>query len=323
MITFKPNRNKEGRAETELLNSVRGAMSSAMSAVSAASSKYVPDKLDASQYDSSKLANLGKSISDLADAAAAAAQEQTESAFNLAQDKAAADAASLSAAAGGLNQDTRDDDDDATGLFAILRMIFKIVPIGINVVKNTKTLAQGFKESALGLATLIKNLAITTIVTGIDSIVFAFELGYYLFKLLICSVGSILNLPKCILFYLFDLLMLFLLLVLTSILFMLDMFLGVKAWLGVSCVELLIFGLDLLEQFDQWVFSWAGAHCFHYPDFVINMCYRCSAMGDISGFSSASKKIFKDVFIDIPNGIFSPIGNIVRGIGHIFGFFSL
>jgi hypothetical protein len=266
---------------------------------------------------------VGKDLQDLATQAANDAQEQSQAAFRELQKKAMAKAAELTSAAGGLNSNTRDDDDDSSGLLKILRMIFKIVPIGINIVKNTKTLKKGFEKTAAGLIALIKNLAITTIIFGVDTIRFTFELGYMAFKTMICSVGGMLNLHKCILFYLFDFVVLFLILVLTSILFMLDIFFSVKLFLGISCVELLIFGFDSLEEFDKWVFQWAGAHLVHYPDFVMNLCYKCSSSGDSSGFSYASKKIYNDIFVMIPNKIGSPIGNIVRGIGQIFGFFNL
>lgn len=310
---MKQSRKGE-KAEEELLNIMKGA---------ASTSQYIPVDLGATKFDSAKLANVGKSMQEMAAKAAADAQANSAAEFEKAQKEAGAKAAALSSSAGGLNKDTRDDDEDSDGLLKILRMIFKIVPIGTNIVKKGKTLAQGFKESGLGLVNLIKNLAITTIIFGVDSIKFAFELGFYTFKLMICSVGGILNLHKCILFYLFDLILLIFLLIITSILFMVDMFLGVKAIIGISCVELLIFGLDLMEKFDAWVFDVFGAHVFHYPDFIINMCYRCSAMGDTSGFSKSSKKMYNDIFVMIPKKIGSPIGNIVRGIGKIFGFFDL
>ena len=306
---------KGKREEEEILAGVRG--------VASAASKYVPAKLGKGSFDKGKLSSVGKSASEMIAKAEAAAKAQSDAAFNAAQQQAQSDAQSLGDKAGGLNKNTKDDDDDSDGLLAILRMIFKIVPIGVNIVKNSKNLATGFKLSGMGLVDLIKNLAITSIIFGVDTIKFAFELGYYAFKMMICSVGGILNIHKCILFYLFDLFLLLMLLIITSILFMVDMFLGVKALIGMSCVEMLIWGLDLLEKFDQWVFQMFGAHVFHYPDFIINMCYRCSAMGDTSGFSNSSKKMFNDIFVMLPNKIGSPIGNIVRGIGTIFGFFSL
>ena len=312
MIKMKQNRKGE-KEEEKILAGIRG--------MASAASQYVPANLGTGSFDKGKLASVGKNMANAIAKAQADAQDQANAAYNAAQQKAQADAQALNEKAGGLNKNLNEDDDDDAGFLKILRMIFKIVPIGTKIAKNGKKLGKGFAKAGMGLVNLIKNLAITTIVFGVDTIRFAFELGYYSFKLMICSVGGILNIHKCILFYLFDLLMLTILLILTSILFMVDMFLGVKAFLGISCVELLIWGLDLLEKFDEWVFRVFGAHVFHYPDFVLNMCYRCSAMGDTSGFSKASRKMFNDIFVMLPNKIGSPIGNIVRGIGTIFGFF--
>jgi hypothetical protein len=101
------------------------------------------------------------------------------------------------------------------------------------------------------------------------------------------------------------------------------MFFGVKKMVGISCVEMLLFGIDLMEKFDEFVHRHTGVHLFHYPDFIINMCYRCTAMGDTQEFSKTSQKIFNDVFVMLPNNIFGPIGSIIRGILTIFGFFDL
>jgi hypothetical protein len=309
MITVTQKR-KGKREEEDLLNRLKGS----------ASSEYIPNDLGSYHYDASKFANIGKSLKEMSDRVAKA---KVDAEYMNQQSRAATEAADLSKKAGGLNSNTRDDNDDADGLLAILRMIFKIVPIGMSIVNNTKTLTQGFKESGLGLAELIKNLAITTMRLGVDSIIFGFELGYYAFKMMICSVGGIMNLHKCILFYLIDFILLFFLLIIVSVLFMIDTFLGMKAIIGISCVELFILGLDLAEKFDVFVYDYTGIHIFHYPDFVINMCYKCSAMGNTGDFSESSRNMYNDIFVMVPNKIGSPIGNIVRGIGKIFGFFNI
>jgi hypothetical protein len=313
MITAKQVKTREGKQESEMLDKIRGG----------ASSEYIPASINPANVNPAKFLDAKKTLSDITAQANANLQNQIESTFSSALDKASGDAANLASNAGGLNSNLQEDDEDSDGLLAILRMIFKIVPIGTKIVKNTKTLTSGLKKSALGLVDLIKNLAITTMTFGLDSIKFAFELGYYGFKMMICSVGGVMNLHKCILFYLFDFLILFIIVIITSILFLIDMFCSVKTFIGFSCIELFIFGFDLMDQFDKLCHSWFGAHPFHYPDFVIKLCYKCDTMGDTSGFSESSRKIFNDVFVMVPNKIGSPIGNIVRGIGQVFAFFNV
>ena len=317
MITLKQKRFGE-KAEEELLKKMRGAVSTATSIAT----EYNPAKLDQTKFNPDKLANVGKNMSEMAAKASEDAQEKSAAEFKASQEREAAKASDLASKAGGLNKNANADDDDDPGLLKILRMILKIVPIGTTIVKKTRNLAEGFAQSALGITQLIKNLAVSTVVFGFDVLRFAFEFAYYMFKMMLCSVGGALNLHKCILFYLIDLILFIFLLIITSILFLVDMFLPIKLFIGISCVEMLIFGFDLLEQFDQFVFGLFEVHVFHYPEFILNMCYRCRAAGDVSGFSSASRRIFKDIFVMIPNNIGSPIGNIIRGIGRIFGFFK-
>jgi hypothetical protein len=72
-------------------------------------------------------------------------------------------------------------------------MIFKIVPIGVNIARKGKTIIAGLKETSMGIFDLIKNVALLTAVIGIDAIEFFIQLFIYLFKLLLCSVTILMN----------------------------------------------------------------------------------------------------------------------------------
>ena len=205
----------------------------------------------------------------------------------------------------------------------ILKMIFDIVPIGINIAKKGKTIATGFKETSMGIVNLIKNLALLTAVIGMDTIAFFIQLFIYLFKLLLCSVTIISNFPKCLTFYIIDVLMFAVFVIIVSLLFIIDLFLMVKTIAGISCIEAFIMLLGILDKIDAVVYSNFSIHLIHYPDKITNMCYTCSAMGDTSGFKSASSRMFKDIFISLPSDIGGPIGEAITGIGHIFSFLDI
>lgn len=205
----------------------------------------------------------------------------------------------------------------------ILKMIFDIVPIGINIAKKGKTIATGFKETSMGIVNLIKNIALLTAVIGMDTIAFFVQLFIYLFKLLLCSVNIISNFPKCITFYVIDIIMFVVFVIIVSLLFIIDLFLMVKMIAGISCIEAFIMLLGILEKIDAVVYSNFSIHLIHYPDKITKMCYTCSAMGDTSGFKSVASRMFKDIFIDLPTGIGGPIGEAITGIGHIFSFLDI
>jgi hypothetical protein len=205
----------------------------------------------------------------------------------------------------------------------ILEMIFRIVPIGINVIRKGKTLVEGLKQTAKGLVNLVRNMAFTAATLAADTISYAFQSAWYNFKVTLCAIGGITNLHKCILFYFIDFVLYLFLIVITSLLFLIDMFFQIKRFVGISCVEMLALSLDGVEKFDEMVHSITGIHPFHYPDMITDMCYTCSALGDTSGYKRARKKMFNDVFVMVPEKIGSPFGDIVRGIGKIFDLFNL
>ena len=205
----------------------------------------------------------------------------------------------------------------------LLAMIFKIIPIGINMAKRGKTIATGFKEVSTGLLDLVKNAAILTAITGVDTIIFFMELFIYLFKLLICSVTMISSFPKCVPFYLLEILVIISIALIVSPLFIVDVIFMVKYFIGISCVEAFVALLTILEQIDKFVYSLFSVHIIHYPDSVIKRCYTCDAMGDTTSFKESARKLFGDIFIDIPKDIGTPIGKTITGIGHIFSFLKL
>lgn len=268
-------------------------------------------------YDSSKLSNL----SNLSDELLAGVKDlggdiasELLSSFDAGNVENALNASNMS-------KDVKGGDTDSDGF--LLAMIFKIVPIGINIASRGKTIVQGFKELGTGIADLIKNTAILTGIIGIDTIEFFFQLCVYLFKLLLCSVSIISDFPKCLIFYFIQILINVVLAGMVSILFIVDVFLMPKKWAGIGAVEVLIMILNLIEKIDRIIYTNLSFHIVHYPDSIIEMCYTCSAMGDTSGFKKVANRWFNDIFVKIPNDIGGPIGESITGIGHIFSFLDL
>ena len=223
--------------------------------------------------------------------------------------------------ASNMSREVKGGDTDDDGF--LLAMIFKIVPIGINIVSRGRTIVQGFKELGTGIVDLIKNTAILTGIIGIDTIEFFFQLCAYLFKLLLCSVSIISDFPKCVIFYFIQLLINVVLACIVSILFIVDVFLMPKKWAGIGAVEIFIMILDIIENLDQVIYANLSFHIIHYPESIVKMCYTCSAMGDTSGFKRVANRWFNDIFVKIPNDIGGPIGESITGIGHIFSFLDL
>jgi len=268
-------------------------------------------------YDSSKLSNLSNLSSELlAGIKDVAAEMESEllSSFDAGNSENASKA-------GNMKNEVNGGDTDDDGF--LLAMIFKIVPIGINIASRGKTIVQGFKETSEGIVNLLLNLSILTATIGLDTIELGVQFGVYVFKLLLCSVTLISSFPKCFVFYFIHLLINLLLVVIVSILFMVDVFTLPKTWAGIGAVEILIILLGLIEEFDKFLYKIADFHLVHYPDSINDMCYNCSAMGDTSAFKRVAGKWVHDVFVKVPNDIGGPIGESITGIGHIFSFLDI
>lgn len=265
------------------------------------------------EYDQSNLASLTNLSQELLDRASASALASAPIPLESIDAETAKNEKTM--------QSKISSGDESDGF--ILKMIFDIVPIGVNIAKKGKTIATGFKETAMSIIDLIKNLAILSVVLFMDTFSFAVQLAIYLFKLLLCSVTILSNFPKCLTFYIIDILIFVILALIVSVLFIIDVFFMIKYIVGISCIEGFIMLLGILELIDSAIYSVVSFHLIHYPDKIINMCYSCSAMGDTSGFKSIAKKWLKDVFVDVPNDILGPIGGAFTGIGHIFSFLNI
>ena len=264
-------------------------------------------------YDSSLLSKLTNLSNELTDDLTSMV-EQTDDNEDNEEDEDAANTAK------DVNKDAKSGNTKSE---FILAMIFKIVPIGVKIANKGKTIATGFKELGMGIVNLIKNAAILAGIVTMDTIIFFIQLFVYLFKLLLCSVTIISNFPKCFIFYIINIFMLLILSLIISILFIFDVFLMVKYFAGISCIEAFMMLLQYLEMADQMLYSTFSFHIIHYPDSVLNMCYRCSVMGDTSGFQNALSRMFNDIFVSLPKEIGGPIGEAITGIGHILSFLDL
>ena len=280
------------------------------------SAAYLRPPEPSQEYDKSSLSDVSKVspelLAQLADKAAALAQSSASSVVP----KFASDSAELSA---GLTRDAKSGD---TSDGFILAMIFKIVPIGVNIVAKSNRIVKGLKDTGIGIAQLLTNLAILTTIIGIDTIEFFVQFFIYLFKLLICSVTILLQFPKCVFFYVLDIIMFAMFVLIMSILFIIDVFLFVKSWAGISCIEGFMMLIELVKQLDGAIYSLFSIHIVYYPESILNMCYRCKAMGDTSGFTDVASRMFNHLFVSVPNDIGGPIGDVFNGFANIFSFFD-
>jgi hypothetical protein len=205
----------------------------------------------------------------------------------------------------------------------ILTMVLNIVPTGVRITNKLPVLVEGMKNVALSIIDMISNLSILSIILFADTFTFVTQSFYFIFTMLLCMVFNLTNLHKCIVFYLFDLFLLVIFMSVMSALFMIDVFFGTKTYIGVSCVEALMMIIGSFGDIDAAIYGFTGVHIFSYPDFILNLCYRCEMAGDLSGFYRASGKMGYDLGVLVPTSIGGPIGEFIGGIIDMVSIFSI
>jgi len=218
------------------------------------------------------------------------------------------------------NKTANADENSEDGF--ILAMVFKIVPIGMNIIKKAPNLVEGLKGITLSIIDMVANLAILSIILFADSFTFVAQSFYFVFTMLLCMVFNLTNLHKCILFYLFDLFLIVVFMIIMSVLLLIDVFFGVKRFIGISCVEALMMAIGSIGDIDSSIHGATGVHLFSYPDFILNLCYRCEMAGDLSGFYKSAGKMGYDLGVLVPTGIGGPIGGFIQGILDLVSIFS-
>jgi hypothetical protein len=200
--------------------------------------------------------------------------------------------------------------------------VFKMIPIGINVLAKGPTLARGFGELLEATRQAITNtitLSLNLFTSTFDFSIQGFKMG---FVLLFCMVENINNMNVCIIFYIIDLILLLVFLFISSILSILDEAI-IKRMLNISLVGMLYSAYGPIVKFDDFVYSKTGIHLIRYPDSIIKKCYTCSLKPDTPRFKSSGSRFFNVVTSEAPRKIGEPIGTYSSGFGKIFSIFNL
>lgn len=275
----------------------------------AAVSVAAPSDIFPVKYDMSAIANVGKDMANaLQDAQDLVKDTAKDAARDLASAQNESDAKSL-------NEDS--------GSAGFLTMIFKIVPIGLNIVRRVPNVVKGFKDIVQGFVEVVAGLIVSSITIFIDGFRFSMDFFSYAFTWLLCAVFKITTIHKCIIFYVLDIILMCLYLIIFSICFMLDAIFFLQSWLGIGLVDVLGMVGDGLDQVDELVFGASGVHIFSYPDWIHTMCYTCAMMGDTTDVQKSTAKFKYDLFSYLPKKVFRPMGRMGSGIGNVLSIFAI
>lgn len=205
----------------------------------------------------------------------------------------------------------------------IFSMLFKIVPIGLNIARRIPNVGMGLKDIAVGFVKETTGLATTSVRLFADHFEHSFYLFGYIYTWIVCSIFKIFTLHKCIPFYVLDVILFFIYLAFFSVCFMLDVVLFLKYFFGFGLVDILSMIFETIESTDRMIYTSTGIHIFNYPGWITNMCYRCDLMGDTTDIDRASKKLNTDYTKILPKAVLAPLGQMAGGLGQVFSIFNI
>ena len=213
--------------------------------------------------------------------------------------------------------DTVDPKTKKASKTSVFPMIFKVIPIGLNIFKKFPKVMSGLKDISIATTQLVSNVVLTTadlVPSGLAYIMLSFVMGMYH---LMCAITNIKNLHICCIPYFLDLIASLIILTICSFVNILDTLLLQK-----------LFGFPLFGIV-RYAFDSLGS-MIHYPDFITELCYKCrltqnNALYDIA--SSASKQtrehISKVVTKDIPPKVILPVTKAIGGITKMTSIFNI
>lgn len=210
---------------------------------------------------------------------------------------------------------------DADGKFNIFK-IFKIVPIGINIMMKLPVLASAFTDLLIGTTQALVNTSISSIDLLLSLFSFSVEGFKFAFIILMCFVENISHLNICIVFYLIDLIVIICILALLSFLALMDAAF-LKKLLGISTVQLVMSAYKPLSDFDDLIYSISGVHIIHYPDYINKMCYTCSMKLNTKTTATKGKWLLDGISTRIPNSLSEPIDKFISAGSKISSVFNI
>lgn len=206
----------------------------------------------------------------------------------------------------------------------ILSMIFKIVPIGLNIIGRLPILAKGIGETIQGTTQGTVALGMTSFQIFMDTYKFLYQGFIFTFVAIMCSLENLSQLNKCFLFYIIDIILLSIFVLIMSFLFLFDViFFFVKKVVGYGFVDIFLMMLDILETIDQSIYGWIGVHIFHYPDAIIRMCYSCSLKYNTPAMKSTFGKWKYTLGTMLPRQMGPPLKKLSSGGTKIMSVFKM
>jgi hypothetical protein len=191
-----------------------------------------------------------------------------------------------------------------------LMEIFKIVPIGINVIAKGPNLVAGAADVMVGLQKALINTGINLFDFFRSFFSFSVEGFKFAFILLVCFLENMSNFNSCVIFYVIDIVFIICFLLLFSFLNLLDALFFEKTF-GIGLVQIIMKVYDMIIQIEEMIYEFTGFHLLQYPKCVQKMCYTCSIKTNKREVTDTGINMMNAVTSRIPRRFMEPIHRFI------------
>jgi len=205
--------------------------------------------------------------------------------------------------------------------FALVIGLFKLIPVVIGVFANIDKVFDAFINASQGLIYTVINIAISSSFIFVDSFRFSIAVAKYTFLSIVCTMENFSNMKYCIWFYLVDVFVLILQMIVISTFTILDDMFGLPGR-GVSLVGLIDKISEYAEEGDRQIYDLAGVHVMGYPDSIISLCYKCSNPPDKKELQRNIAPMKNDLLVKLPPLVWEPINYFISAGTNLAAAFS-
>jgi hypothetical protein len=200
---------------------------------------------------------------------------------------------------------------------SIFPMLFKIVPIGMNIFKKFPKVMSGLADEMIAIQQLIVN-SVLIVADIVPSSLAFIALNFALFVIyVICGIMNLKNLHICCIPYTLEFICWLFKTALCSFVNILDT-IAVKAMIGFPLYDLVKYGVDKLSDM------------IHYPDYINELCYSCKLTKNNSAYNTLIDYVKQTgghigdvVTKDVPPRIIQPVKKGITGIGKMTSIFNI
>ena len=188
---------------------------------------------------------------------------------------------------------------------------FNVLPIRIN------RIISGFDKSQDAIGMEFKNLGIA-LNTGFDD---TFDLigdgGKMVIEYVLCGLDKLLNLPLCIIFYLFDMFRTMFGWFFRSLVCAVEVYFDAKRRFGIDLDDQIDAGKKRMMDLDDYVSKITKFHIFRYPEYIERHCYACNMKTVAKQLADEAKQVNYDFNHYLPDLMKQP-AYLFREAGHDF-----